>query len=176
MASKGYFWWGAARPCRGRRAPAGTRRAGSPRGASRAPSARSRGHRQSRSSRPVRRSGFAQHAEARGDATGRRIREHDNERQAGVLDDLCGDIVRGNCIRLIAPSIIRAPPEPAKMTEGGLLQGGETGAATNASPTAAPIAPPMNSNAMVNTTTRWPPIRPCATVIGQNRLSCLKAA
>ncbi len=66
-------------------------------------------------------------------------------------------VVRGICIRLIAPSCMRAPPDAVKITRAASCSTASRAAATMPSPTAAPIEPPMNSNAIAAATTFWPP-------------------
>ena len=79
------------------------------------------------------------------------------------LTSLVAMVVRGICIRLIAPSCMRAPPVAVKTISGACCSTASRAAATIPSPTAAPIVPAMNSNAMAATTARWPLMVPCAT-------------
>ena len=53
----------------------------------------------------------AEHGEARGDATGRRIREDGDVRQSGAIEPRERAADLAICISDNAPSIIRAPPE-----------------------------------------------------------------
>ena len=76
--------------------------------------------------------------------------------------------VRGICIRLTAPSCIRAPPEAVKMISGASCNTASFAAATMPSPTAAPIEPPMKSNTITATTALCPPIVPCATAMASS--------
>ena len=70
----------------------------------------------------------AQHGEAGGDAAGGRIGQHHDDR-AARLPSPCATamMVRGICIRLTAPSCMRAPPEAVKTISGLVLQHGEPG-------------------------------------------------
>ncbi len=72
-------------------------------------------------------------------------------------------MVRGICIRLTAPSCMRAPPEAVNTISGASCSTASFAAATMPSPTAAPIEPAMNAKSITATTARCPPIVPCAT-------------
>jgi hypothetical protein len=52
------------------------------------------------------------------------------------------------CIRLMAPSIMRAPPEQETITSGSFLAMQRSMARVIFSPTTAPILPPMKLNSM----------------------------
>ena len=85
-------------------------------------------------------------------------------------------IVRGICIRLIAPSCMRAPPEAVNTISGASCSTASRAAARMPSPTAAPIEPPMNSNSIAATTAWWPSIRPCATTSASSRCVLSRAS
>jgi hypothetical protein len=85
-------------------------------------------------------------------------------------------MVRGICIRLRAPSCIRAPPEAVTTTSAACCRTASRAAATIASPTAVPIEPPMKSKAKAATTARRAPIVPCATMIASSSPVSARAA
>ena len=84
--------------------------------------------------------------------------------------------LRGICIRLMAPSCMRAPPDAVNTISGASCNTASLAAATSASPTPAPIEPPMNSNAIAATTTLWPSMAPEATRMASSRCVLSRAS
>jgi hypothetical protein len=85
-------------------------------------------------------------------------------------------VVRAICIRLRAPSCIRAPPAAVKQTSGTLRATAARAAAMKASPAAMPSEPPMKVKSWTMATASVPSIWPKPMAMVSLRPAALRAA
>src|SRR5215467_10853834 len=81
-----------------------------------------------------------------------------------------------SCIRLIVPSIMRAPPEQETTISGWRVSIANSTPRVTFSPTTAPIDPPMNANSIAQTTTGRPFSWPSAVITASFTPSFLRAS
>ena len=85
------------------------------------------------------------------------------------------DDILANCIRLVTPSIMRAPPDDATITSGCPVASERSTARAMVSPTTHPILPPMKEYSITLSTTLYGPIVPRALMIASFRPVSLRA-
>src|SRR3981189_3704385 len=119
----------------------------------------------------------AEHGIARGVAAGRGIGEDGNKRQGDARRHRGGAAdTFASCIRLMVPSIMRAPPEQEIITSGTLFAMAASIARVTFSPTTAPIDPPMKLNSIEQQMTGRPPNKPSAVTMASAMPSFLRAS